>query len=74
KNAEEIAPAHFKFVQEMADRFIILVRYSGIPHPVDWLQRLKAYRIKIRYTTNTEGVIKWIDNMLLYSNIRFSMP
>lgn len=69
-----MAPGHFDFVQEMANRFITLVRYGGQPCPVDWLQRLKAYGMKIRFTTNAEGVTEWVDDTLLYGNIQFSMP
>ena len=72
--AEDIAPGHFQFVQEMANRFMTLVSYGGLPCPMDSLQRLKAYGMKIRFTTNAEGVIEWVDDTLLYGNIQFSMP
>ena len=53
-----MALGHFNFVEEMANQFMTLVSYGGRPCPVDWLQRLKAYGMKIRYTTNAEGVIE----------------
>jgi len=74
QDAEDMAPGHFDFVEEMANRFMTLVSYGGRPCPVDWLQRLKAYGMKIRYTTNAEGVIEWVDDTLLYGNIQFSIP
>lgn len=35
---------------------------------------MKAFGFKIRFDTNADGVVDWIGDELLYSNIRFSMP
>lgn len=74
KDAEDMAPSHFYFVKNMANRFMTLTNYSGEPTPIDAIQRLKAYGMKIRFSTSAEGVIDWVDDTLLYGNIRFSMP
>jgi len=74
KKAESKAQSHFHRVKMMANRFMTLTGYGGEPTPIDSIQRLKAYGMKIRYTTSAEGVIDWVDDTLLYSNIRFSMP
>jgi hypothetical protein len=46
-----------------------LIEYSGKPTPMDFILQLRAFRFKIRFTTNAEGVINWLGNTLLYSNI-----
>jgi superfamily II DNA helicase RecQ len=74
KKAESKARSHFYHVKKMANRFMTLTGYGGEPTPIDSIQRLKAYGMKIRYTTSAEGVIDWVDDTLLYGNIRFSMP
>lgn len=74
KDAQDMASSHYHFVKEMANRFMTLTSYGGEPTPIDAIQRLKAYGMKIRYTTNAEGVADWVDNTLLYGNIQFSMP
>ena len=74
KAASYTAPSHFHFVREMANRFMTLTSYGGEPTPMDSIQRLKAYGMKIRFTTNVEGVVDWVDNTLLYGDIWFSMP
>jgi len=74
KDAEDMAPSHFHFVRDMANRFMTLTSYGGEPTPIDAIQRLKAYGMKIRFTSNAEGVVDWVDDTLLYGNIRFSMP
>jgi superfamily II DNA helicase RecQ len=74
KAAADTAPGHFHFVREMANQFMTLTSYDGEPTPMDSIQRLKAYGMKIRFTTNAEGVVDWVDDTLLYSDIRFSMP
>ena len=73
-DAQDKAPSHFHFVREMVSRFMTLTVFGGDPTPVDSIQRLKAYGMKIRFTTNAEGVVDWVDDSLLYGNIQFSMP
>lgn len=73
-DAQSIAHSHYYFVCEMANRFMTLTSYGGEPTPIDAIQRLKAYGMKIRFTTNAEGVVDWSGDTLLYGNIRFSMP
>src|SRR5690242_2746291 len=66
KAALDKAPSHFHFVREMANRFMTLTSYNGEPTPMDSIQRLKAYGMKIRLTTSAEGVVDWVDDTLLY--------
>jgi hypothetical protein len=73
-NAADIAPPHLEFVQDIANRFMTLIEYSGKLTPMDSILRLRAFRFKIRFTTNAEGVINWLGDTLLYGNIQFSMP
>ncbi len=73
EDAAAMAPSHHQLVQEMANRFMTLTAYGGKPTPMDALLRQKAFGFKIRFTTNAEGVIDWIGDTLLYSNIQFSM-
>ena len=35
--------------------------------------RLRIYRIKIRFNTNTDRVIQWVGDILLYGHIKFSI-
>lgn len=56
-DAQAMACSHDYYVREMANRFITLTSYGGEPTPVDAIQRLKAYGMKIRFTTNAEGVV-----------------
>ena len=65
--------SHFNLVKEMANRFIILINYRGNPSPINWLLRLYIYRIKIRFTTNTDSVVEWVGDTLLYGHIKFSI-
>jgi len=74
EDAAAMAPSHFDFVQEMAQRFMTLTEYDGKPTPMDTILRLRAFGFKIRFTTNAEGVVDWLGDELLYGNIRFSMP
>jgi hypothetical protein len=46
-----------------------LIEYSGKLTLMDSILRLRAFRFKIRFTTNAEGVIDWLGDTLLYSNI-----
>jgi hypothetical protein len=74
EDAAVIAPSHFDFVQEIAKRFMTLTDYNGKPTPMDAILQLKAFGFKIRFTTNAPGVVDWIGDELLHSNIKFSMP
>ncbi|KAH7074972.1 hypothetical protein BKA63DRAFT_414993, partial [Paraphoma chrysanthemicola] len=74
EDAAAMAPSHHQLVQEMANRFMTLTEYGGKPTPMDTILRLRAFGFKIRFTTNAEGVIGWVGDTLLYSNIQFSMP
>jgi hypothetical protein len=74
EDAAAMAPSHHQLVQEMANRFMTLTEYGGKPTPMDTILRLRAFGFKIRFTTNAEGVIDWVGDTLLYSNIQFSMP
>ena len=74
QDAMDMAKSHFDLVKDMANRFMTLTQYGGHPTPIDAIQRLKAYGMKIRYTTAAEGVVDWIGDTLLYGNIQFSMP
>jgi superfamily II DNA helicase RecQ len=74
EDAAVMAPSHFEYVQEMANRFMTLTEYNGKPTPVDAILRLRAFGFKIRFTTNADGVIDWMGDTLLYGNIQFSMP
>jgi hypothetical protein len=47
---------------------------NGKPTPIDSILRLGAFRFKIRFTSNAEGVIDWVGDTLLYGSIQFSMP
>ena len=40
---------------------------------MDWLLRLRTYRIKTRFNTNADGVIQWVGDILSYGYIKFSM-
>jgi hypothetical protein len=48
--------------------------YNGKPTPMDSILRLRAFGLKIRFTTNVEGVVVWVEDTLLYGNVQFSMP
>jgi hypothetical protein len=74
EDAAVMAPSHFRYVQEMANRFMTLTEYSGKPTPMDAILRLRAFGFKIRFTTNADGVVDWIGDTLLYGHIQFSMP
>jgi hypothetical protein len=69
EDAAAMAPSHHQLVQEMANRFMTLTEYGGKPTPMDTILRLRAFGFKIRFTTNAEGVIDWVGDTLLYSNI-----
>jgi hypothetical protein len=69
-----MAPCHFDFVQEIAKRFMTLTDYNSKPTPIDAILQLKAFGFKIWFTTNVLGVVDWISDELLHSNIKFSMP
>lgn len=73
EDAEEFAPCHFELVQGMADRFMTLTRYGGKPSPMDWLLRLRTYGMKIRFSTNADGVVQWVGDTMLFGHIQFSM-
>lgn len=73
EDAAAMAPGHYEFVQDMSHRFMTLVQYGRKPTPMDAILRLRAFGFKIRFTSNAEGVIDWIGDTLLYSNIQFSM-
>ncbi|KAF2726600.1 hypothetical protein EJ04DRAFT_453022, partial [Polyplosphaeria fusca] len=74
QEAEAQAPSHFELVQAMVRQFMTLVEFNGKPTPIDTLQRMKAFGLKIRTDTIEEGVIDWIGDTLLYGKIQFSMP
>jgi hypothetical protein len=69
EDAAAMAPSHHQLVQEMANRFMTLTEYGGKPTPMDAILRLRAFGFKIRFTINAEGVIDWVGDTLLYSNI-----
>lgn len=73
ETAAEMAPGHYDFVRDMANRFMTLEQYGGCPTLIDAILRLRAFGFKIRFTTNAEGVIDWAGDTLLYGNIQFSM-
>ena len=73
EDADEQAPSHFDLVKEMANGFMTLTSYGGNPSPMDWLLRLRTYGMKIRFTTNADGVVEWVGDTLLYGHIKFSM-
>jgi hypothetical protein len=69
-----MALCYFDFVQEMAKQFMTLIDYDGKLTLMDAILQLKAFGFKIWFTTNVLGVVDWIGDELLYSNIKFSMP
>jgi hypothetical protein len=69
EDAAALAHGHHHFVGEMAGRFMTLITFGGKPTPMDTILRLRAFGFKIRFTTNADGVIDWIGDTLLYSNI-----
>ena len=36
--------------------------------------RLRTYGLKVRFSSNADGVIEWMDDTLLYGHIKFSIP
>jgi hypothetical protein len=69
EDVADIALLHLEFVQDMANWFMTLIEYNGKPTPMDFILRLRAFGFKIWFITNAEGVIDWVGDMLLYSNI-----
>ena len=75
-NKEDVnkqALSYFNLVKEMANWFIMLTSYRGNPSLMNWLLWLCIYGMKIRFTTNADSVVEWVEDMLLYSYIKFSM-
>ena len=56
--AEEMAPGHVELVQKMADRFTTLTPHGWAPTPMDWILRLRTYGLKVRFSSNADGVIE----------------
>ena len=50
--------SHFNLVKEIANGFIILINYKSNPSLINWLLRLYIYRIKIKFTTNADGIVE----------------
>jgi hypothetical protein len=46
EDAVNMAPPHFKFVQDMAKRFMTLTEYNGKLTPMDLILRLRVFRFK----------------------------
>ena len=67
------AQSQFQVVQEMTQRFMTIVDFGGQPTPMSWLLQSRSYGMKIRYTTNAEGVIDWQGDRLLFGHVRFSI-
>ena len=58
EDADKQVLNHFNLVKEIANRFIILISYKSNPNLIDWLLRLRIYRIKIRFTINADSIIE----------------
>lgn len=73
-DAKALAQTILSYVQEMASQFMTLMQFNGRSTPMDTILRLRSFGLKIRFTTNSEGVIDWIGETLLYGHVQFSMP
>jgi superfamily II DNA helicase RecQ len=74
EDAEEEAQSHVALVQEMVTRFMTLTAFGGMPTPIDWVLRLRAYGKKIRAETNAAGVVQWAGDTIMYGYVQYSMP
>lgn len=71
--AEEEAPSHFRLVQLMTQKFMMLVDSGGEPSPMDWMLDTRTYGMYIRYHTPAEGTISWKGDTILYQTMQFDM-
>lgn len=72
--AEETAVSYVERVQEMVDCFMTLTTHKGLPTPIDWVLRLRAFSKKIRSDVTLEGVVQWQGDTILYGYTQYSMP
>ena len=73
KNAEKQASSHFELIKKMINCFMILTSHDRNFSLMNWMLCLHTYEMKIRYDTNTNDVIEWRENKLLFSHISFIM-
>jgi len=73
EQAQNHAPSHFELVKKMAERFMGLANDTSPPSPMDFILRLRAYGLKIRYNVTEDGVIDWVGDKVLYGHTSFSM-
>lgn len=70
-DAEEIAPSHLSYTQEMTDRYLVLS--SQHPTPIGYVLRLRTYGKGIAQGTYTAGKMQWRDETLHHGYVQFSM-
>ena len=73
KNAKKQASSYFKLIKKMINCFMILINHNRNFNLMNWMLCLHIYRMKIRYNTNTNNMIEWKKNKLLFSHINFIM-
>ncbi|KAF1925611.1 uncharacterized protein M421DRAFT_37392, partial [Didymella exigua CBS 183.55] len=74
EDAEDIARSHVELVQEMVNCFMTLSTHGGLPTPMDWVLRLRAYGKKIRGEVTAEGTVQWVGDTILHGYTQYSMP
>ena len=65
--------SHYTYTKKLAEKFLILASYNSEPYPFDWIIKLRAYGLAIRYNTSEIGSIYWIDDTVYYQDIELSI-
>jgi RecQ family ATP-dependent DNA helicase len=72
-NDVEVEPSTQSCLKEakgMMDKFMV----RGTHGPMQWMLDLRTYGLKIHYNSTTIGKVDWIEDEILYKDIKMSMP
>jgi len=59
REVEKRALFVFNTVQDLVNRFMTLISFSGQPSPMDTILHIRTYGMKVRYTTKGKARISW---------------
>jgi superfamily II DNA helicase RecQ len=69
----ETAPTAYELVRDMAERFMTLSDYRGMPSPINRMLRLRTLARSYASQRNTPGMVSWDRDRLLVDKQSFSL-
>lgn len=71
--ASENCNSHFILVKKHTNQLLVLTDFGGNPKPWNWIYKLRALGMHIRFNYSETGSVLWNGNEVSYADISLSM-